>query len=424
MTRESAPPDTTEEPLHDVARAVVAVGTALLGEGTSSYRVERAVQRAGAALGCDRVTALVTLRSVVITVQRAGQTWTESARAPRLHVNADHLDGLETLVRHLPERVSAAELQLEVESVLARPGHYRPWATALAVGAACGSFAALSGGHATEITAAFAAAATGQAVRAWLLRRRVNPFAVIALVAALAAGLYLAIVSLVQSLDLVASANESGFVSSVLFLVPGFPLVSGTLDILRMHVEAGLARLTYGVTVLVMASLGLLAVAGVANPPLPDPAGVDLDPLLLLTLLAWTALGGAGFAVLFNLPPRLVLAAALAASAGNAVRLLLLDNGQTVTTAALAGATVVGLVAAAIAARAHSTRIVLAIPGVIPMVPGAAAYTGLVALSQGDLLPAIEFGVEATLVIGSLAIGLALARLLTDRDWAFQTAGS
>jgi uncharacterized membrane protein YjjB (DUF3815 family) len=56
------------------------------------------------------------------------------------------------------------------------------------------------------------------------------------------------------------------------------------------------------------------------------------------------------------------------------------------------------------------------------MVPGAAAYTGLVALSQGDLLPAIERGVEATLVIGSLAIGLALARLLTDREWAFQPA--
>jgi uncharacterized membrane protein YjjB (DUF3815 family) len=226
----------------------------------------------------------------------------------------------------------------------------------------------------------------------------------------------------VQSLDLVGSANESGFVSSVLFLVPGFPLVSGTLDILRMHVEAGLARLTYGVTVLVMASLGLLAVAGVTNPPLPSPTGVDLDPLLLLTLLAWTSLAGAGFAVLFNLPPRLVLAAALAATAGNTMRLLLLDDGQAVTTAALAGATVVGLVAAAVAARTHSTRIVLAIPGVIPMVPGTAAYTGLVALSQGKLLPAIEFGVEATLVIGSLAIGLALARVLTDREWAFQTA--
>lgn len=422
MTRESASPDPTDEPLSDVARAVVAVGTALLGEGTSSYRVERAVQRAGSALGCDHVTALVTLRSVVITVQRGEKTWTESARAPRLHVNADHLDRLETLIRHLPARLSAAELSNEVEAVLSRPGCYPPWVTALAVGAACGAFAALSGGHAPEISAAFAAATAGQAVRAWLLRRHVNPFAVIALVAALAASLYLAIVALVQSLDLVGSANESGFVSSVLFLVPGFPLVSGTLDILRMHVEAGLARLTYGVTVLVMASLGLLAVAGVTNPPLPIPTGVDLDPLLLLTLLAWTSLAGAGFAVLFNLPPRLVLAAALAATAGNTMRLLLLDDGQAVTTAALAGATVVGLVAAAVAARTHSTRIVLAIPGVIPMVPGTAAYTGLVALSQGKLLPAIEFGVEATLVIGSLAIGLALARVLTDREWAFQTA--
>ena len=80
------------EPLQDVARAVAGLGTALLGEGTSSYRVERAVQRAGRALGCDQVTALVTLRTVVVTVERAGQTWTESARAATLHVNADHLN--------------------------------------------------------------------------------------------------------------------------------------------------------------------------------------------------------------------------------------------------------------------------------------------------------------------------------------------
>jgi uncharacterized membrane protein YjjP (DUF1212 family) len=415
-------PPTTDEPLHEVARTLAAVGTAFLGEGTSSYRVERAVQRAGAALGCDKVTALVTLRSVVITAQRGSQSWTESARTTGLHVNADHLDRLESLIRHLPERLTATELHDEVDGILHRPGYYPTWVTAVAVGLACGSFAALSGGHATEISAAFVAAATGQGIRAWLLRRRVNPFAVIALVASIAAGLYLTIVSVVTSLDLVGSANESGFVSSVLFLVPGFPLVSGTLDILRMHVEAGLARLTYGVTVLVMAALGLLAVAGIANPPLPTPTGVTLDPLLVLAFLGWTALGGAGFAVLFNLPPRLAMAAALAAALGNAVRLLLVDNGHATATAALAGATVVGLVAAAVAARTHATRIVLAIPGVIPMVPGAAAYTGLVALSQGDLLPAIERGVEATLVIGSLAIGLALARLLTDREWAFQPA--
>lgn len=413
-------PALAQEPLAEVARTIAGLGTAFLGEGTSSYRVERAVERAGAALGCGHVTALVTLRSVVVTVERDGHTWTESARTPTLHVNADHLDRLEALVRHLPERTTAAHLRECVEQVLRRPSHYPPWLTALAVGLACGAFAALNGGQAVEIAAAVLAAGTGQAIRAWLLRRRVNPFAVIALVAAIAAGLYLAVVALVTSLELVGSANRAGFVSSVLFLVPGFPLVSGTLDLLRVHVEAGLARLTYAVTVLVMASLGLLAVAGVANPPLPQATRVDLDLVELLIALAWTALAGAGFAVLFNLSPRLVLAAAAAAAAGNALRLVLLENGHATTFAALLGATVVGLVAAALASRLHATRIVVAIPGVIPMVPGTAAYTGLVQLSQGNLLPAIERSVEATLVVGALALGLALARLLTDRDWAFQ----
>jgi uncharacterized membrane protein YjjP (DUF1212 family) len=409
------------EPLQDVARAVAGLGTALLGEGTSSYRVERAVQRAGRALGCDQVTALVTLRSVVVTVERDGQTWTESARAPTLHVNADHLNRLESLTRHLPPSGSAADVRAAVHEIVTRPAFYPLWLTAIAVGLACGGFAALNGGGPVQIAAAILAAATGQATRAWLLRRGVNPFAVIALVAAIAAGLYLAIVSLVSSLDVVGSVNQAGFVSSMLFLVPGFPLVSGTLDLLRVHVEAGLARLTYAVSVLVMAALGLLAVAAVANPPLPAPAAVDLTVPEYLMLLGWTALAGAGFAVLFNLSPRLVLVAALAAAAGNAARLGVLELGSASTVGALVGATVVGLVAAAVAPSLHATRIVIAIPGVIPMVPGTAAYTGLVQLSQGNLLPAIERGVEATLVIGCLALGLALARLLTDRDWLFPT---
>jgi uncharacterized membrane protein YjjB (DUF3815 family) len=53
------------------------------------------------------------------------------------------------------------------------------------------------------------------------------------------------------------------------------------------------------------------------------------------------------------------------------------------------------------------------------MVPGVAAYTGLVELSAGNLLPALAGGVDAALLIGALALGLAAARLLTDRDWLF-----
>jgi uncharacterized membrane protein YjjB (DUF3815 family) len=125
--------------------------------------------------------------------------------------------------------------------------------------------------------------------------------------------------------------------------------------------------------------------------------------------------------VLFALPVRLTLAAGAVAVAGNAVRLSLLDNAAALTLASLAGAFTIGLAGALLAPRLHVSRIVLTIPAVIPMVPGSAAYSALVDLNRNALLPALSNGLEAGLVVLALALGLALARILTDREWAFPT---
>jgi uncharacterized membrane protein YjjP (DUF1212 family) len=411
----------TAAPLEEVGAAVATVGAAMLGTGTASYRAERGMQRAGAALGCDHVFTLITLQKVVVTVERDGQSWTEGASAARLHVNAEHLDGLERLVRHLPDDATPQLVGDQLDSVLARRSPYPDWFVAVAVGAACAGFAGLSGGGPVEMGAAFVGAGLAQRVRAWLMSTGLNPFLVVALTAMLAAGIYLAVVDVLQALGLAQDRSEAGFVSAVLLLVPGFPLVTGTLDLLRTQVESGLARLAYATTVLVMAAVGVLAVSAVAE---PESTGMRdsviaqsgwLGALLLTFVSAW------GFAVLFTLPPRLTLAAGGVAVAGNALRLALLEGSTSVQLAAFAGALTIGLGGALLAPRLHVSRIVLTIPAVIPMVPGAAAYSALVSLSTNALLPALSSGLEAGLVVLALALGLAVARILTDREWAFPT---
>jgi len=407
--------------LEQVAAAVASVGAAMLGTGTASYRVERGMQRAGAAMGCDEVFTLVTLQKVVVTVERDGQSWTEGAAAARLHVNADHLDGLERLIRDLPDGATPQDLGAQVDAVLARPSPYPPWFVALAVGAACAGFAGLSGGGPVEMSAAFVGAGLAQRARAWMLGSGLNPFLVVTLTAVLASGLYLAVVDTLQAIGLAQDRNEAGFVSAVLLLVPGFPLVTGTLDLLRTQVESGLARLAYATMVLVMAAAGLLAVSALAS---PESTGLTQS---VLTQSGWPAallltfVSACGFAVLFTLPPRLAVAAGVVAVAGNIVRLALLENYASTTLAAFAGALAIGLAGALVAPRLHVSRIVLTIPAVVPMVPGSAAYAALVDLSRSALLPALSSGLEAGLVVLALALGLAVARILTDREWAFPT---
>jgi uncharacterized membrane protein YjjP (DUF1212 family) len=412
----SAPGD----PLDAVAAAVADVGVALLGQGTSSYRVRRAVLRVAAALGCDDATVLVTLKAVVVTVTRGGEHRTVVRGVGALHVDTNHLDQLERLVRELPDGASATAVREAVTTVLAEPRRYRRTFVVLAVGLACAGFAGLNAGGAVEILAAFLGASAGQALRFALLRARVNPLAVVAAAAFVAASVYLLSVAGLEAVGAAVPGNEAGFVSATLFLVPGFPLVSGILDLLRGEPESAVARLAYAGTVFTMAGIGLLVVATVAALELPSRGATALELSGWFGVVALTVASAAGFAVLFNAPPRMVGLACVAAVAGNVARLALLDAEALAAVAAFLGAVVVGLVVAVAAPWAQYTRIVLAIPGVIVMIPGTAAYSGLVLLSRGDLIAALERGVEAILVVGALGLGLAVARMLTDAEWAFE----
>ena len=59
--------------------------------------------------------------------------------------------------------------------------------------------------------------------------------------------------------------------SAVLFLIPGFPLVTGFLDLAKLDFSAGVARLTYALMILTSAALAVWALSLVVGPH-PRPA--------------------------------------------------------------------------------------------------------------------------------------------------------
>jgi hypothetical protein len=54
------------------------------------------------------------------------------------------------------------------------------------------------------------------------------------------------------------------------------------------------------------------------------------------------------------------------------------------------------------------------------MIPGAVAFRALVLLNDGRITLALANGAHAVLVVASLAVGLAIARVVTDRGWALE----
>ncbi len=207
--------------------------------------------------------------------------------------------------------------------------------------------------------------------------------------------------------------------SAVLYLVPGFPLVTGALDLARLDLNAGIARVVYASLVLLATATAVWGVAAVFDTTVSQTASPVFDePALSLVRLLAGFVGVLGFALLFDTPPAIALTAAALGAVANVGRLALVDGGATPPLAAAVAALAVGLGAFVVGDRLRAARVTLTVPAVLIMVPGAAAYRSITGVTSGDTLTAVQSGFTAVfIVVVALAIGLTVARVLTEREW-------
>jgi len=169
----------------------------------------------------------------------------------------------------------------------------------------------------------FAAVACGRFAQLALARKKSNQLACVLVAAAISCAVYVTVTTAIRHLDPGAGGlHASAFTSSVLFLVPGFPLMTAALDLARSDLAAGIQRLTYASLIIFSAGLGawmVVAVSGVSPATAPAPA-IGLAGLDALRLVAGFA-GVFGFAVGFNTPWRFAVAAACIGSVANTARL-------------------------------------------------------------------------------------------------------
>ena len=163
-----------------------------------------------------------------------------------------------------------------------------------------------------------------------------------------------------------------------------------------------------------------MSLVGRAAAPTRPTAPASTPGLLLALRFVASFLGVLGFALMFNSPWRIALAAAGVGMVANVLRIELVEAHVPPQAAAAVAALVVGLLAAVIAPRLDVPRITVYVPAVTIMVPGVLAYRAVFHISNGDTVEALAYGVQAALVVAALAIGLAIARMLTDRTWAYE----
>lgn len=402
--------------------AVLRLGAMIMAAGTSGYRVIRAMKRAARSLGFDRVDAVISVNTITSTFHRNGRFRTVVVNQDNPAVDASRIEALETLSHSMSKRrFTAEELHHELDTIEQKVGkRWSVWIQALAAGLACGGFAILNHYPFLEAIVVALAAAVGQTIRHHCATKHLNQLGTTAVAAVIASLVYFCIAKGLMLIGLIDSpAFTTGYIASVLFLIPGFPLFSSLLDLSRFDLISGLSRLSYATTVICTATMAAAAVSLITGlqplPPDPTPP----NTWWYATVAGASIAGIGGFAILFNSSRRMALAATIIGTIANLVRVFLLETGLQAQFAAFIGALMVGLLGAVITRRINLPRIIITVPASVVMIPGTAIYRTVYYFNSGDVDSGVGTAATASLSILAIGAGLIVARMLTDRDWTF-----
>lgn len=126
----------------------------------------------------------------------------------------------------------------------------------------------------------------------------------------------------------------------------------------------------------------------------------------LLQFLA-AALASGGFGVLFKIPSRFIAYASLVGAVGWMGYLTVLPlSGNVLATLVAAG--LVALLAEGFSRSLKTPATTLAVPGIIPLVPGMRVFRSMEYFLNGDNLNGIDEVAMTMLIAGAIAFGLAI----------------
>jgi uncharacterized membrane protein YjjB (DUF3815 family) len=143
----------------------------------------------------------------------------------------------------------------------------------------------------------------------------------------------------------------------------------------------------------------------------------------LLEDMALASVPATGFAMVFNVPRRVLVFCALGGAIGHGLRFLLMQAGVPVEWGTLAAAVTVSAFGILMARKLRAHPKVFTVASMIPMIPGVPLFTALLALQEMHrlgvtpelLAVALKNAMSAAFIIGAIAMGLAMPGLLVFR---------
>lgn len=209
----------------------------MMGCGVHTSRMVRCSTRIGERFGC-KVNIAAVQRNLILTLSASysPKQYNKIIPIPGLPISFEHNAHLSALSwETLDEKLSLEEVEKRYEAIVKAPRTH-PLFVLIFVGLANASFCRLFGGDFPAMGIVFWATMIGFLCKQELIAQKINHY-VAFIISAFVASLY-------TSISQIFSVNiEIALSTSVLYLVPGVPLINGIIDVLEGYVQTGLSRL-------------------------------------------------------------------------------------------------------------------------------------------------------------------------------------
>ncbi|HAS6329447.1 TPA: threonine/serine exporter family protein [Vibrio vulnificus] len=242
-----------------ISRLVAQAGQMLLAHGAESTLVGDIMRRIGIASGVSEVEVALSANALVVTTVMDGHCITTTRSCVDRGINMKAVTEIQRICIMMEKGVLDPMMaQRKLNNI--SPERYNRWLVVFMIGLSCASFARLAGGDWAVFAMTFLASACGMIVRQEIGHRHFNPllnFVATAFVTTLISAQ--AVILEIGNLPTVVMA------SSVLMLVPGFPLINSVADMLKGHINMGIARFVMASLLTLATSLGIVAAMSVTG---------------------------------------------------------------------------------------------------------------------------------------------------------------
>ncbi|WP_212733418.1 threonine/serine exporter family protein [Sunxiuqinia elliptica] len=243
-----------EEMINKLCKLLLEIGALLMSSGANSSRIRITITRIANSYGYN-AELLITHRALMLTLfdEEKDYFFSRLKRTSPHGANFKMVSGISRMSwKIVEEKWDLNQIQQELERLKSLP-HYSRLTTLLMVGLAGASFCRLFGGSYIDMLIAFSATVAGLFIRQEAVKKAFNP--------------YLAIFFAALSSSVIAGATvklqlgthpDFAFATSVLYLIPGIPLINSLSDLLDGNLMNGIVRGMNGLIIALSIAAGLL----------------------------------------------------------------------------------------------------------------------------------------------------------------------